>query len=448
MPLIYILPISLITLTLSYFLFRRAAGSLNPLKPNMISYIFYYNIILQTFIASLLVVLKADGDHYVIARVSEDARFYGWLAVSYMMIVMPIGMLLAKALFSKNTSIKARLINYTNHDVDISYIGYKPLKYSIWVFTIISSFACLYVFYVIGYFPFFKIFNVSSLLASELRIQVGREFPGNVYIKNFFALVMMPILSYVWIFYYIRTKNALDLIMFVVSFILSLSILYYNFAKSPILTYILSFIFVYYYAKGTVNKTYALAGVIVVLVLIFAFYSFSGLDNSDFLSYNSGPIGRVTLGQAAGLYMMLDIFPNDYNHIGLASTSNLLSNILGLDYIDRAARTAMIAFNPAGVAAGIAGVMNTIYLGEAWANFGLLGILLSPLWVGFIIQTLYIYFLKAPKSPLHLAFFVSFSLGGSITGGINDYIYNPSVLLIILFFMAVYLLAKTFKKIA
>lgn len=448
MPSIYIIPISLFTLIISYFLFRRAAGSLNFFQPNMISYIFYYNVILQTFIASILVVFNADGEHYVISRVSESTRIYGWMAVSYMMIAMPIGMLLSKSVFSTRTSIKSRLLRYTSKEIDISYIGYKPLKYSIWVFTVVSSLACLYVFYIIGYFPFLKIFNVSSLMASELRINASREFSGNIYIKNFFALLMMPVLAYVWLFYYIRTRNALDLVVFLICFILAISILYYDFSKSPMLTYILSFIFVYYYAKGKVKKSYIFISVAVTMLLIFILYSFMGLESDQFFSYNSGPIGRVILGQAAGLYMMFEIFPNDYPYIGFSSVSSLLSNLIGVEYIDRAARITMIAFNPAGISDGTAGVMNTVFIGEAWANFGILGILLSPIWVGFVIQTLYIYFLKAPKSPLHLAFFVSFSLGGAVTGGFNEYIYNPAVILILIFFLAVYLLAQTFKKIA
>lgn len=446
MELIYIIPISLFTLLLSTFLFRRAAGSLNPLQPNMISYVFYYNLILQTFIGAVLVGLKADGNHYVISRVSNDARLYGWLAVNYMMIAMPVGMLISKALFSNKLSMRKRLLHYTSSDIDLSFIGYKALKYSIWFFTIISTIACIYVFYIIGYFPLTKVFDVSSLLASELRINAGREFSGNVYIRNFFALLMMPILSYAWFYYFLRNRSALDLIVFLMTFFFSLSILYYDFSKSPILTYILSFAFAYYYGKGKVNKKFAILAVSVVILLTFLLYSFMGLTADGFLNYNSGPIGRVIIGQVSGLFLMFNIFPEDYNFIGLASISGFLNDLFNIEGLERAARTTMIAFNPRGVEAGTAGVMNSIYIAEAWANFGIIGVILSPIWVGFVIQTLYIYFLKSPKSPLHLAFFVAFSVGGAVTGGFNEYIYNPSVILIILFSMAVILLATILKR--
>jgi hypothetical protein len=139
--------------------------------------------------------------------------------------------------------------------------------------------------------------------------------------------------------------------------------------------------------------------------------------------------------------MMFDIFPVHYDFIGFSSLSNFLSNTLNYDYVDRAARIAMYHFNPRGVESGIAGVMNSIYIAEAWANFGLFGVLISPLWVGFLLQSLYIFFLRRPKNPVYLGFFVSFSIGGSVTGGFNDYIYNPGLVMMFMLFSAFMLMA-------
>ena len=441
---IFFIPVSLIVLFISYSLFRKAAGSLNIYQPNMISYIFYYNILLQTFIASILVILKLDG-HYVISRVGDDTRLFGWAAVNYMMLAMPFGMLLARRFFLSKRVVNTCLISYCAQNINVNFIGNNPLKYSIWVFTVISLLSCLYVFFVLGYFPLLKIFDVSALFMSELRGRASRGFDGNVYVRNFLALTMMPILSYMWFFYYLYSKKSLDLFVFSVCFVFSISILYYNFSKAPVLFYILSFIFAFYYANGKVSKRFILISVSIVFTLIVSVYSFMGEGVKELLSYNSGPVGRVLLGQSAGLYIMLDIFPDTYPFIGVASLSELLNNIFGFEYVDRAARTAMIYFNPKGVEAGTSGVMNSIYIAEAWANFGLVGLILSPIWVGFAIQSLYIYFLTSPKSPLHLAFFVSFSTGGSVAGGFNDYLYNPNILLVMFFSLIVFSLAKFFK---
>ena len=49
-----VLVVSLLVLIVSFRMFKSAAGELNVFKPNLISYVFYYNIVMQTFIAAIL----------------------------------------------------------------------------------------------------------------------------------------------------------------------------------------------------------------------------------------------------------------------------------------------------------------------------------------------------------------------------------------------------------
>ena len=86
------LVISLFFLLASYLLFKKVSGSLSLTKLNLVSWIFYFQLIAQSYIASVLVINGLDN-HYVINRVSDDAKFYGWLAVQYTMIALPLGKL-------------------------------------------------------------------------------------------------------------------------------------------------------------------------------------------------------------------------------------------------------------------------------------------------------------------------------------------------------------------
>src|SRR6056297_1674105 len=85
--------VSVIVLAISALLFRRVAGSLSPTRINMISWIFYFQLLAQSLIGSVLAVNGWD-DHYILGRVQPQARLYGWMAVQYTMIAMPLGMLL------------------------------------------------------------------------------------------------------------------------------------------------------------------------------------------------------------------------------------------------------------------------------------------------------------------------------------------------------------------
>src|SRR5690625_1705357 len=436
--------VSSVVLTVSVRLFRRAAGSLSLMRPNMISYVFYYNIILQTFIASVLVVANIDN-HHVISRLSEEARFYGWISVMYMMITLPIGMLLSRYLFSPRAGVRSLLGKYADSPVSVEGRSGKALKYSVWCFTGISIAACIYTFWVIGYYPFAKAFTSSASELGAIRFTATREFAGNVYVRNTFALTMTPVLAYAWVVYYKLSRSPADLVAMIVTLFFATSILYYNFEKSPLLWFVLSFVFLTYYLYGRLNVRYAAWSAVVVAVFIATLYIWAGVSPEELISYNTGPVGRVILVQSAGLFASFDVFPDQHSFIGFASISRLLSEVVGFEYVERSARIVMMLYNPWGIEAGTAGVMNTIFIGEAWANFGIIGILLSPLWVGFLLQTLNIFFLKSPKNPVYLAFFVSFSVGGSVTGGVNDYLYSGSTLMSATIFVMIMLLAAAFR---
>jgi len=421
--------VSLFSLFLSGWLFKKAAGSLNPFKPNLISYIFYYNFFLQSFVGSVLIINDLDYRFYF----NDEVSFWGWAAIQYMLVVTPIGMILAKSAFLRKQSVEHILNSYVSSAININFSGGRSLKWSVWAVSLISIFSCLYVFWIIGYYPFSKFLQLSAHDLATTRIESAREFSGNVYIKNLLALSFTPFLSYVWFFYYKATKSFFDLIMFSVVFLMSLGILYYDFSKSPVLKYLISFVFAYFYLDGRSRKFAFFSCLGLVLVLIVLLYLNTDQSFSVLLRYNFGPVGRVILSQQAGLYNMFSIFPDIYDHIGFSSLSGFLADIFGYQGSLSAARLTMMHVNPEGIADGTAGVQNTLFIGEAWANFGLVGVLLSPLWVGFCVQTLYIYILKSDKNPLFLAFFVFYSVGGSITGGLNAYIYNPEFITYIIY---------------
>ena len=426
---IFIATVSLIVLVISFFLFRKAAGSLSFFSPNMISYVFYYNLVLQTFIASILVVFELD-DHYVISRASDESRLMGWLAVSYAMVSMPVGLLLAKCVFSRKRSMASLLQVYVKQRTEFTASTERPLKYSLYFFTVLSISACIYTFVAIGYFPPFEAITADPASLSSTRISSSRDFRGSYYIRNIPALMITPIMAYAWYFYARQSKSTSDRMVFVVTFLSACSILYYDFSKSPVLMFLLGFIFARFYLEGRLRMIPVVTIVFFSLALLVTFYVLSGSSLTGLLSYNTGPIGRLILTQSAGMYLIFDIFPEGIPFLGFSSSSRLLSSIFQVDYVDRAARYAMFEFSPETVSNGTSDVMNTIFIGEAWANFGRVGLIFSPIWVGFLLQSLYILFLKVRKTPFYLALFVHFSITSGVTGGFNNYYYNPSVLIL------------------
>ena len=69
----------------------------------------------------------------------------------------------------------------------------------------------------------------------------------------------------------------------------------------------------------------------------------------------------------------------------LAIFEHYIENLFRKQEHVRSAELVMGYADPAAVAANRTGVMNTLFIGEAWANFGWLGFYLSPIVVGFVV---------------------------------------------------------------
>lgn len=441
--------ISLFILLVSFKLFRKVSGSLKPTQLNMISWVFYYNLILQSFIASILIINNID-DHYIINKIqNEEVRLYGWMAVQYTMIAMPLGMLITTKLISnKNSNHLFQL--YIKSDIR-PLLSHKDsyIRYPFYILCFISVLSVIYVMSVLKSIPLSGLFNgLDSETLSGLRVEVSREFPGNEYIKNIFAIGLTPILSYIAYSYYRLTKSKKDLFVFLTLFISSFFILTYNIAKGPFLEYLLGFVFLTVLINGYIKKkTLLIIFIACFIMIIGAYFLTSTIDNSnDLFLYNGGIIGRLILTQAAGTYISFDLFPKLHPFIGFSSVSEVINNFIGVQTTERFARLAMAYINPRGISVGTAGVDNTLFIGEAWANFGLIGVLISPIYVGIVIQTLFMFFLKMPKTPLLLGLFTYFSFKSSVTGGFNDYFYNAVYFSIAIMFIMIYFGGLILKK--
>ena len=77
-----------------------------------------------------------------------------------------------------------------------------------------------------------------------------------------------------------------------------------------------------------------------------------------------------------------------------------------------------------------------LFLLEAFANFGYIGLLLAPLYVAALFGALFIIFLKLPKDTLNIWFFsINIEVNRNTFGGFIDYIYNPALFIFGLLFI-------------
>lgn len=435
--------VSLLVLGVSTLLFRRVAGSLSPTRINMVSWIFYFELIAQSFIASVLVINGWDN-HYIIGRVQYEARLHGWMAVQYTMIAMPLGMILAVHLngLKTNRSLFQRYISQpmcTAVSARDSYI-----RLPLYTLSVASLLSVVYTFYSLGEIPLLTaIAGGDAFSLAVARVDASLGFSGNVYVRNLLGITLTPILALVAFGYFRQTGSLRDRVWFYAMLAASFLILTYDLSKAPIVFFALSFLFFRVLVDGSVSKFVIYAFGCVALLILVASYWLVGkvADPAVLFSYNTGIGGRILLSQSAGTYFAFEHFPATHEFIGLSSLSSFLSEALGLPRSERAARIMMMIFNPAGFEEGSVAVMNSLFIAEAWANFGLVGVLVAPIYVGMFIQALFLFFLRSRKTPVLVGVFAYLSLRLPVTGGFNDFIYAPGLANIAFLVITVYLAA-------
>lgn len=138
---------------------------------------------------------------------------------------------------------------------------------------------------------------------------------------------------------------------------------------------------------------------------------------------------RITMGQMGGLYHYLIIFPDQVDYLFGRSFPNPGGIFPWEPY--RLTVEVMNIVNPRLAELGIVGSMPTFFWGEMYANFGYLGILIPPFFVGYVVYAINVLIFRLPMSPLTLAIFVWALLHiKNISGtGLSGYIINISGLI-------------------
>lgn len=161
-------------------------------------------------------------------------------------------------------------------------------------------------------------------------------------------------------------------------------------------------------------------------------------EGGNILTLYFGPIGRILFTQVATLFLHIDAFPQKIPFLNGASFSSKFKWIFENASFQRSGRIVMEIYSPEAVAEGTAGVMNTLFVGEAYANFGIIGVLVAPIIFGVIIAIFMFIVLKARKTPVTIFFYVEMMqlLMTFVQGGFVDIFYNALTILLILIMIA------------
>lgn len=413
------------------FFFKKAAGTLNVTKLNMISILYYYILFFNLIGGSL--VFLGSREHYLIQKIAgADTITVTYYSLAYCVTVFPLFIFLThfvcKILYRgyKTTNDFIKETIFYNRNM-------KPIQALMVFLSTISLLATAYVFFVLGRIPGLDIIRGGDI--NVLRQAAGRYFSGNQYIKNIFMLMLTPFLSYYAYIYYSISKGKLWKRLFVLLTVLSIIAVTYDFSKAPIINYILG-IYLINVILGRIHSTRQLKKLLIIScgIILFFYVVMLGVQIDSIASLYSGPIGRILFTQIAALFLHFDAFPVLHPYLEGASFNSWLSFLIPVASGLRSGRVVMEVYNASAVNAGTAGVMNTLFIGEAYANYGILGVIIAPVIFGIIIGFVSFLLSNLKKRPTTILLYVELSIVyvGIVEGGFIDIFYSAIIIMLVL----------------
>ena len=447
-----ILIISILTLIYSSFLFSRASGTLSFREFNMCSYIFFLMLV-WTFFGSIMIAY----DFGVIEDrmpFDNEYRIMGWGSIMYAMIGIPLGMILI-AKFFKISSMKSFLLAYKQSTWKSSLLGisYKDLKTTLYLVSglslivniglILSSWDSL---------PLINLFfkNTSFVDAYVMRNNFRLISFGNPLLNSLLVTISSMTLfsTYTFFLYYKIDKRFFDLIWFIILFITSIALLTIDLNKGRSLFFLIGFLFLISFLNNKIKwKTFiviSFSGLILIgLTYVFFMGAYSQTINPlELISYAFAAIKtRVLVTQISGLYYCFDIFPERLPFIGFSSTGRFIHEIFNLNFSpDYGLLVRYLTVKGAGISGS--GQYTTMFLGEAWSNFGFIGLIFSPLLVGIVIQLINLFILQSPKTPIAIAIYTQLAINFPILSGFRSFYYPVWLLEYSLLFALIIIIGK------
>jgi hypothetical protein len=411
--------ITFISIIFTLKLLESVSGSFKVTELNAVSFM-YYLILFPNTIGSTLILIGLAKNHYIAKDlVDVNLNILVWI----LCVLLPIFLFIIMGIISF-----FKLGKLSNHYKIIPVEKPKNQILFSSILIILSTLpliSAIYTFRVLSGIPLLKLISVSPYELSVARYKAKFEFGGNVYIKNFTGIALSVMLSYIAYVYGKINKSRVIKFLWIYNGILSILLLTYDYEKGPIVFYFVGYILIQFYLSKKIElKRLVKWSIIIIIVTMFiAFFTFK-YENFLYLFTINGPFGRLFIGQIVPLYYHFIYFPKEHDFLYGMSYPKIISMLTGSEYI-RSSKIVMDIYSTS----KFAGYMNTIFIAEAYANWGWMGILLSIFIVGIVYGILYTAFIKTRKTPVSLGIFIYIfiEMAKSINGGFYDFIYNPSL---------------------
>lgn len=422
--------ISIFLLVISFIIFYSLNDN-SLFKINYISFLFWMYIVFGIFGAFIIYSGIVDETYFVQAFYNNNlAKQWGMFSIIYGLFGILIGIVIVNIMVSKSLSIK--WTKYYNKNIEI-----LKFKKEIFFLLIIACIPTVYYIYMIHPSPLYMIFlGYDSFSVAIRRNEVTEFFDGVGIIKGISIIFIQILAIYTFLYYFNKRKKIL---LFLISFSLASYVLLMTGEKANFIIFVFSIILSYVYSVSKINFKYISFIFMIIIFIIFFMYIF--IMNSDLNNILFKINERIFIAQAIAPFLSFDYYIN-HNFIYFNSMESSIFKIFNEEKVQRSSELFMTHYYP-GMREQGGWNINGIYIHEAFSNFGFLGLILAPIYVGVINGLIIQFFIKQKKTILNVTFFSYLSADiFSILTSFNQLLFNTKVIILFLFLFLFYGLNK------
>lgn len=376
------------------------------------------NYIVFCFCGAVVIMLGAGDDIYFVLPFSHNE--YLKLVGSSVVIFLGGGAIICFFFFFRflggekpYIKLNSTTVLYSKRDVFICDLA---LLFSLGIF--------IYCQYSIYPSPLLMAISGESTVDIALRrIQVTKDLAEIASTYPYAILkILLHVLTFSYIASFVLNKNMINAIRFVFVFLLSIISLLSTAEKGPIIFYLGGTLMSYYFSRGVILKISFKLILISIFFLICVYVIFVSTDIATIFSLI---FDRVFIAQISAVYLSLEHYSWG-GDIGFASMNNLFTKLMSYKSQSAASEELMRVYFPEMISLGGWNI-NGLYIHEAWSNFGVIGLLIGPLLVGFENALLLRYIVSFNKTPLLCGFYSLFSIScTSFLTSFNSYFYDSN----------------------
>lgn len=416
-----------ITLIISGFSFSLIAP-LDVRRLNYFTYIFYLQFCTMSLVGVYLISNNWDYDP-IIKIVSEENKLQASILVLYAIAAFSISLSFFSIGLGRNRQF---FINYTMKPLSTNnkqlYSYFKVLLY-------ISFILAIYFFNRIGNIPFIE--SILKGLDAHETTKYRTEWVFNLTPSlQLIRLVLTPLSQIIYFFFIIEwfsNKSSISrIIKALFSFFLALAFMMYGGDKAPVVFFLLGhFMLMVLLGKRFsffVTSCVGLGAIVLISSIYFLLMKVNGSDTLMAL------INRVFVSQISGTYLAFQHFGSIDDFLGFSSQNASLIRLFGEEPALRVSERLIEYYYPYAYSSGFWKNTNSLFIHEAWGNFGLFGALIAPIWCALLISLNFFVLTQIDKTSFSVAFLAYASYATiTLSSSFNSYIF--SVQFVILFFI-------------